>query len=47
MLGVKSELKSDPAFREEERKTEESSEIKGCLSIGRRDLCEKICLTKG
>lgn len=39
-------IKSDPAFHGE-RKTEESSEIKGCLSIGRRDVCEKIRLTKG
>lgn len=46
MLCVTLELKSDPAFHKE-RKTEKSSEIKGCLSIGRRDTCKKSHLTKG
>lgn len=46
MLGVTLEPKSDPAFHKE-KKTEKSSEIKGCLSIGRRDMCRKSHLTKG
>lgn len=46
LLNFESELKSDPPFHRE-RKTEESSEIKGCLSMGRRDVREKIRLTKG
>lgn len=45
LLNFELELKSDPAFHRE-RKTDESSEIKGCLSIGGRDVCEKIRLKK-
>lgn len=46
MLGITLELKSDPALHKE-RKTEKSSEIKGYLSIGRREMCKKSHLTKG
>lgn len=46
MLGVTLEPKSDPAFHKG-KKTEKSSEIKGCLSIGRRDVCKKSHLAKG
>lgn len=39
-------VNSDPAFHGE-MKGEESSEIKGYLSMGRRDVCEKNRLKKG
>lgn len=39
-------VNSDPAFHGE-MKAEESSEIKGYLSMGRRDVCEKNRLKKG